>query len=56
MQHPTSLDVSDFRHLVERLCAAAADENTAAQRRLERLRRHGPDAVDGHDADRGAGR
>ena len=46
MQHHQSLDVAEFRHLVESLCAAAAADLDATHRRLDRLRQAGPDAVD----------
>jgi hypothetical protein len=46
MQHHQSLDVSEFRHLVESLCATAAADLAATHRRLDRLRQTGPDALD----------
>jgi hypothetical protein len=46
MQHHESLDVAEFRHLVESLCAAAAADLDATHRRLDRLRQRGADGVD----------
>jgi len=43
MQHLPTLDVSEFRQLVDALCAAAAADLDATHERLERLRRLGPD-------------
>ncbi len=48
MQHPPSLDVAEFRHLLvlDALCSAAEADLVATHRRLDRLRREGPDADD----------
>jgi hypothetical protein len=46
MQSLPTLDVAEFRHLVEALCAAAAADLDATHQRLDRLRRLGPDSAD----------
>jgi hypothetical protein len=49
MQHPPSLDVTEFRRLVDDLCASARADLDAAHRRLDRLRREGTDGTADRD-------
>jgi uncharacterized protein YecA (UPF0149 family) len=46
MQTLPPLDVTEFRHLVDALCADVAADLAATHHRLERLRLLGPDAGD----------
>ena len=50
MQHPPTLDVTEFRRLFDDLCATAAADLVAAHHRLDRLRREGAEAAADRDA------
>jgi len=47
MQTNTSLDLTEFRQIIDQLCLSASADFSAARSRLESLHRDGPDVDDG---------